>query len=307
MSKDWTVPEAEFVERTACIACTSRDLHEIARGRYTDEPLRGFLERDPWGTNPLPYLQNAVWSLCGCRACGQVFHRRILSPAWNERRFSEWMSTDAILAFEAETGKSQPGARFGAGAARAVHVHRLWSLLGGDTRAAPIRLLDFGCGFGEFVAQCNLFGFDATGVDRAAPRRNSASVPIQPSLDEVDGTFDVITLFETLEHLDEPGDVLGALSNRLRPGGIAVIETPDCTGLSGITSLQDYRLAHPLEHINCFTNATLKGIAGRFGLVPLRKQAVDLTGSPVRMARSMVKQALGRLDNSTQVYFRKVA
>ena len=58
-----TKPQAGFVERNFCINCDSTDLHEVSHGRYTDSPLRDFLEADPWGECPTPYLQEAEWTL----------------------------------------------------------------------------------------------------------------------------------------------------------------------------------------------------------------------------------------------------
>jgi hypothetical protein len=67
--------QAEFVERTVCINCSSRQLNEIARGRFSDQPLAGFLEADPWGESPMPYLQSSEWILVSC------FHRRQYSTS----------------------------------------------------------------------------------------------------------------------------------------------------------------------------------------------------------------------------------
>lgn len=96
---------------------------------------------------------------------------------------------------------------------------------------------------------CGLFGFVAAGVDRSAARREgSRNVKIYPEIEdlkdapEVGKGFHAITLFETLEHLDQPLDILNELTQYLLPGGILVLETPDCRGVNGIETEQDYRL-----------------------------------------------------------------
>jgi hypothetical protein len=58
---------------------------------------------------------------------------------------------------------------------------------------------------------------------------------------------------------------LEMLRARLVPGGILVLETPDCSGITGIVSRRDYDNIHPLEHINGFTPATLRKMAERLG------------------------------------------
>lgn len=296
--------KAEFVERPGCINCGESEHDVVAEGTYSDEPLRGFLDADPWGVNPLPFLEGRPWSLRRCKSCNQMYHGLILNLEWNARRFAEWMSTDAIAEFDSRSGKREADTQLRVGADRVAHALRIRKLVGDGTR--PIRLLDFGCGWAEFVQQCKLMGFDAVGVDRSAPRAAAAVVKIHASLDDVSGDFDVVTLFETLEHLDDPADTVAQLHGRLRSGGLLILETPDCEGLTGISDHNEYRLAHPLEHINCFTNETLTSIAERRGFKRIAKPAVHVAADLKRVAKDIAKKGLGRLDSSTQLYFRKL-
>jgi hypothetical protein len=184
-----TQAQAQFTERLHCINCGSKEVIELSRGKFTDEPLRGFIENDPWGEAPLPFLRDAEWVLVRCRRCDQIFHRRILDPEWSERCFSSWMSAGAIHCFEereaAHSGDAAAG-KFSAGRAHAAHALRIEKL----TRAIrkpgeTVRLLDFGCGWGAFVLMCRLFGFDSRGVDRSAARIDGAAVAVHASLDDV--------------------------------------------------------------------------------------------------------------------------
>jgi len=301
-----TVEQAKFIERSTCINCGSKHFHEIANGSYRGNPLAHFLASDPWGENPLPFLQSATWSIVKCGACGQIFHRRILDEEWNERRFSKWMSGEAIAEFAARRGP-EAARTFTIGCGHVGHIlriERLTRLLRGPDD--PVRLLDFGCGFGEFLEACAHFGFDVAGVDRALPRRDKSRVKIVASLDGLPkGQFHAITLFETLEHLDHPAEILKALYPLLHSGGLMILETPDCAGLSGITNRREYRLAHPLEHINCFTHETLTSIAERAGFKKITRGPALVMADPRRIAKRIARYLLRRDGRSTQLYFRK--
>jgi len=100
------LPQATFIERASCINCDSSRIGVLSLGKYSDQPLLGFINADPWGTNPVPYLKDAEWVFVQCQDCQQKFHKRILSPEWNERRFSEWMSAEAIVEFEKRLGNA---------------------------------------------------------------------------------------------------------------------------------------------------------------------------------------------------------
>jgi 2-polyprenyl-3-methyl-5-hydroxy-6-metoxy-1,4-benzoquinol methylase len=299
---------AQFVERKHCIACGSGRLVTLSSGRFDSGPLQQFIANDPWGEHPAPFLVGKPWALVACEDCGQAFHRYILDEQWNERRFSRWMSHEAIQAFEKDF--VTPAWRMQVGSRNTSHVlqlERLTRQLRSGSNA--VRLLDFGCGYGDFLAMCSLYGFETCGVDRAAARRGNNRVPnVVESIDEArsQAPFHVVTLFEVLEHLDDPGAVLSQLSQLLAHGGILVLETPDCTDVQDIVSRQDYLCVHPLEHINAFTPETLRKFAERFGFEHIKKPMSMVTSDADQLIKSTGRFVLmPLLKQTTQLYFRK--
>ncbi len=83
------------------------------------------------------------------------------------------------------------------------------------------RLLDIGCGKGQFVGVAREVGWDAWGVefDEGAvetARHAGSQTVFAGSLDHPDlpAVFDVITLWDVIEHLQDPR---GVLAQALRP------------------------------------------------------------------------------------------
>src|SRR5262249_13116928 len=132
--------------------CNSARLFEMSRGRFTDLPLADFLEADPWGESPIPYLQEAEWVLVRCSDCQQMFHKRILNAKWNERRFTTWMSADAIKEFEDRRGEASASKKFDRARGYVERILRIEKFTRSIRGKQPIRLLDFGCGFGDFLS-----------------------------------------------------------------------------------------------------------------------------------------------------------
>lgn len=303
-----TQRQAEFVERSHCINCSSTRISEISRGRFTDLPLADFLAADPWGESPVPYLQEAEWVLVRCSDCQQMFHKRILNAEWNERRFTTWMSADAIKEFEKQRGSASASNKFDRARGYVEHILRIEKFTRSIRGDRPVRLLDFGCGFGRFVYTCERFGFEAVGVDRATPRIEGAVVKIYNSLNDLSGAepFHAITLFEVLEHLDEPATILKQLAERLMSGGLLILETPDCKGVTDLKTRKDYEMIHPLEHINAFAHETLKSIAERHGFRHIKRRGpAHVTAERIQVLRREAKHLLGRDGISTQLYFHK--
>ena len=132
--------------------------------------------------------------------------------------------------------------------------------------------------------------------------------PILADIDEIHGNqFHALTLFEVLEHLDEPRPLLQRLATHLVLGGVLILETPNCEGVEDIQSREDYLKIHPLEHINAFTAATLEAFAESLGFTRITPAAAYVTTSLQRVARNCVKRVIGVATGGTQQYFRKTA
>jgi SAM-dependent methyltransferase len=291
--------KAQFNIRAGCINCGSENLKPVSDGRFDKGLLHDFLSADIWGESPVPFLAGQPWAYVQCD-CGQRFHKYVLTPEWNDINFSRWMSAEALIEYErAKVGNSR-SLMFERATRFTKHVLQLASLIG----ARPLRVLDFGCGNGEFLALCHQFGFVTTGVDRSMARRDKAG-DVFASIEELgDRTFHAITLFEVLEHLDEPAAILSALRKHLLPGGLLILETPDCTGVEGIENRRDYDAIHPLQHINGFTPETMRSIAERNGFKAIAKPVSHVTTSPVKVVKTEAKRLLGKvLGPTTQQYF----
>lgn len=260
----------------------------------------------PHGEDPLPALSDAQWMLQRCAQCTQIFHRSVLDPEWMTIAYSRWSTAESMAEYVRLAGGARFEDRFAVARMRDRHALRIEVLTRPLRGAAPPRLLDFGCGKGEFVETCLAHDFDACGVDFSAERIASARVTIVPSIDDVDGDFHVITLFEVLEHVERPRELLALLAGRLVPGGILIVEVPDCTGVTGIRSRREHHLVDPIEHINGFTPATLTRMVEQAGFARIQRPLAVAACDPKAVAKHIAAFVLGRGERSTQQYFRRV-
>ena len=96
------------------------------------------------------------------------------------------------------------------------------------------RLLDVGCALGFLVELAGEQGFDAHGVDvnREAVRRARERLGDRVRVGRLDAVpagpgFDVVTFVDVLEHEPDPGALLGAVGERLAPGGVLAAVLPN--------------------------------------------------------------------------------
>lgn len=104
--------------------------------------------------------------------------------------------------------------------------------------AAGARVLDVGCGAGDFLAVARARGAKAEGIDfnsgavATASRRGlkASTVPLAEMAEMRAAEFDVVTALQVLEHIPDPRPFLDGCFRLLRPGGKLIVAVPDADG-----------------------------------------------------------------------------
>ena len=245
-----------------------------------------------------------------------AFYQDVLTDDWLKILYSQWISPAQVAHLEVSLGTSS----LETAKHNIKHCLRLHQIL----KAAPnqpLRLLDFGCGDGDFLRTANLFGFQSAGIDFSDSREKRSQkmgkIARYSTLADfkenspLSGQLDVITLFQVLEHLVDPLEALESLIPHLKSGGVLIVEVPDCRGVD--SSPQDseaYRNVHPLEHINHFTPDSLTLMAQFAGFEPIVPGAVWVGNRLREVVKAVVGSAIAHsplrgLRKSTNQYFRK--
>jgi 2-polyprenyl-3-methyl-5-hydroxy-6-metoxy-1,4-benzoquinol methylase len=214
-----------------------------------------------------------------CRRCGLRFIQERMD---DRRQAGLYADEDSYRQF-AEAERSVPAVpprrREWASLLSTAIAHGVAS---GDGRRP--RLLDIGCGAGDFLAVAREAGFDAHGVELSAAaallakRDHQLDVTVGDftSEDRV-GHFQAITMLGVLEHVREPAALLKHSRDLLSPGGVLLIYTPVwgaydrlSTALARMTSGRWSRFIDRrinAAHLQIFPQRTLIGLASTHGLV----------------------------------------
>lgn len=184
----------------ACALCGDDDADTLLEDRV---PRRGSAAAEPWAF-PVKRCRSCGFVYVSPRGSGAVFHN--LSGGAARR--------DAAIA-------NQP-----------IYVAGLARLraLGLPTGA---QVLDLGCARGDFLDFARGAGFAVEGVDlhpglAAEARALGYTVhtgDLRDLADDLGPRFDLVTLWDVIEHVDDPVGVLQACRKVLRPGGLLLFHT----------------------------------------------------------------------------------
>ncbi len=150
---------------------------------------------------------------------------------------------------------------------------------------AGARVLDFGSGSGEFLAEGQRRGWAMLGVEPGeayAAHARGLGVRVLPGLDGAEGPFDAITSHHVFEHLRDPLATLRRLVGLLAPGGVVYLSVPHM----GPAPKPAFERLH-FAHVHGFVPRTLDLLAARAGLVPAPGFARDGTTAVYARGESM--------------------
>ncbi len=130
------------------------------------------------------------------------------------------------------------------------------------------RLLDFGCGGGSFLKRMADQGWDVTGLDANVGAVQSVQEELGlnavagtlPHGDLRIGSFEIVTLWHSIEHVHEPLEILREAYRLLVPGGKVILACPNIESWGFRRYGVDWFGLDLPRHLTHFTADTLTGM-----------------------------------------------
>lgn len=135
------------------------------------------------------------------------------------------------------------------------------------------RLLDVGCGRGDFLDRMRRQGWIVEGVevDAEAVEYARATHGLMIHLGALESlrlpadSFDAVTMNQVIEHVHDPVSLIRECLRLLKPGGRLVIGTPNVDCLGYRTYGRSWSHLDPPRHLHLFTKNTLRECVARAG------------------------------------------
>jgi 2-polyprenyl-3-methyl-5-hydroxy-6-metoxy-1,4-benzoquinol methylase len=233
------------------------------------------------------FLSHEIFSIQECNSCRFKF----VSPRPDTAVIGKYYQSDEYISHDAgHTDLLSSVYKL----ARVISISNKYKIV--RKFASGGKLLDIGCGTGEFLKYCQAKGFEVLGVepsDKArsfAQSKNMVHVFDQlESLSESDGTFNCITMWHVLEHIHNLNDLILNVSKRLRPDGVFVVAVPNSNSWDA-RYYKKYWAAYDVpRHLYHFTKETLQQLASKHGFEILKIYPQNLDAYYVSMLSEKYK------------------
>lgn len=169
------------------------------------------------------------------------------------------------------------------------------------------KLLDVGCAFGFVVELAAKKGYDAYGFDPSTFAAKKAGELAgkdriqEGTIQQVKypkSSFDVITMFDVFEHLQDPLADMRKLHSLLKPDGIIIIATGDTRSLAARIMKRRWTFFIPPQHIFFFHRKNVTVLLNKAGFVPRKWHRVGKwlsLGYVLHLARTTGESTLAKV------------
>jgi SAM-dependent methyltransferase len=238
----------------ACPVCGGRDAGEVRASRYPANIEVRELQSVYCASSDHTLLDRVV----RCRACDMVY----ISP-----RLDASLIQGGYEAVEDPVFVAQNPQRI---RTFAKSIRAILSRTGMDPRGK--RLLDVGCAGGAFPAAARDAGFVAQGIEPSrwlsGYGRKTYGLDIRQGILErgvyPESSFDVVTLWDVIEHVPEPHEILTTIHGLLTPRGYLWVNYPDIGSI--VAKLMGWRWPFWLSvHLHYYVRTTMRRQLERAG------------------------------------------
>lgn len=142
------------------------------------------------------------------------------------------------------------------------------------------KILDVGCSTGSFLVYAKEMGFEVKGIEPSKKLSDHAtSIGLEVLNDDFHSglisseKFDVISCFDVIEHVSNPGDFMQGIVNLMSPNSYLIMKTPNMNSLWARLTFKVTKnfslptsVLTPPHHVHNFTDQSLDLLASNYGL-----------------------------------------
>lgn len=157
------------------------------------------------------------------------------------------------------------------------------------------RLLDYGCGSGNFVTFLRQHGWShAVGYDPYGDAEGFGNPSVLRP-----GAYDFLCLQDVIEHVEDARGLLKELAGYLRDGGVLSVGTPSADFIDLNRPHRHLHQLHAPYHLHLYTRAALEQLSEPVGLSPIGFYDRYYMETPVfGMNEAFCRRYLERLDDN---------
>lgn len=171
-------------------------------------------------------VSGEAFDIIECDSC----FLRITNPFPNKQNIGSYYSSDDYIS---HNDNASGLLDYIYGVVRSYQLNKKKKLIENHCNKINGKILDIGCGTGEFLSIMKKSDWDVNGVDTSEKAREIVNNKLNIEVMDPDSwirndlQYDAITCWHSLEHVHEPWEYLNKIKKSLNPDGILIVALPN--------------------------------------------------------------------------------
>jgi SAM-dependent methyltransferase len=247
--------------RKKCPLCNSKKIKIIFSKNFDDIRTKNFFKTHLNNKFPFKILDYSKYNISECQQCKLLFQNSILNDEYNNKFYNDYINHDEILINKNSSKQNS------------LIFQSEIKLIDKIFKNKNIKILEYGAGLGAWINAIKKSGYkDICAIEISKERREylkKNKIISFKNISNLKKKFDLIYSDQTLEHIKYPGKAIKELVKLLKPNGYLIFKVPPGNLLKN--KLDDKYVAQkdeatPLEHINIYTNMSIKFVKSKYKL-----------------------------------------
>lgn len=204
------------------------------------------------------FLSKEDFHICECLNCGLLY----TMPRPSKDKIGEYYKSEEYYSHQENKKGFIPKVYE---AVKKINLKHKYKLASNGLKVGKV--LDIGCGVGDFLHTAEMHGWECTGVEPSedakviAQKRMNGKIISSEDLENIpEGYFDLITMWHVLEHVDDLRWQVEQLRRLVKPKGRVVIALPNYKSYDGQYYKELWAAYDVPRHLNHFNKTTLTKI-----------------------------------------------
>ncbi|MGI8584564.1 MAG: class I SAM-dependent methyltransferase [Chitinophagaceae bacterium] len=261
-----------FIERNQCPVCANTNKKVLIKKHINDKDFVEFMRLEPTYKDAFyndlnnGVLDEQIFEVVKCLQCTFIYEKYVLNDIGMNKLYNVWMDHTTVdsLSGSLETKEK----RFKYYQDRIFYIQNHF-------KKKRINILDWGAGLGNFcIAVKSVNNGDVYAYDYSTVKNNhleQQGIITKPLNEFPEKHFHFINIDQVLEHVSDPLLLLKTTLKYITDDGLIFVSVPSCYTIEAqlkknILDEKTFSQLNPHQHINAFTNKTLKTIGKKAGL-----------------------------------------
>ena len=301
-----------FLKRSDCIICGQSNFKKVYNASFVENNIKKYLINyyNQANFNLIEkIIRNNFFSLNKCDDCNFLWQENVPDGTFLDDLYENFIDKNKSLKKSLEYSHTRKNSFF-------HEFNKIKKRFNKDV--SKINILDFGCGWGDWALLAKSYGFNVSVLEVSKSRvahLKSGNLNLIEDIDNIyyKNFFHYIRCEQVIEHVTHLDEIVIKMNNLIVKNGVLMVSVPDGKKLINLKEYKNIKIEkgpiQPLEHVNCFSNYSLKKIFykhqfKKLSLFDIIYENLRLKSLTVRGAANILSQIYKQFF-STTIKFKK--